>query len=72
MQDDGPAIPDREIERIFERFHRLETTVSGAGLGLAIACGIIELHGGRLWAESGSVKGTTFHVALPHAVLVGG
>jgi|SRR5690348_10214525 len=54
VSDDGPGIPEADLERIFERFHRLGTASDGSGLGLAIARSIIELHGGRIWAESAS------------------
>jgi two-component system, OmpR family, sensor kinase len=54
IDDDGPGIPPAERERVFERFHRSEAArdrhSGGAGLGLAIARSIVELHGGRIWA----------------------
>jgi signal transduction histidine kinase len=63
--DDGPGIPVEERERIFERFHRLAPTRRGSGLGLAIAKSIVQLHGGRIWAESASETGVRFSLALP-------
>ena len=66
VRDNGPGIPAEELERIFRPFHRLGTSENGSGLGLAIARRIIELHGGRIWAESQRGAGTTFFVALPH------
>jgi signal transduction histidine kinase len=63
VRDNGPGIPDRELEAIFKRHHRI--TGAGSGLGLTIAKGIVELHGGRIWAESESGQGATIHVALP-------
>ncbi len=65
--DNGPGIPEREREAIFERFYRLSTAGSGSGLGLAIARGLVELHGGRVWVESPDGCGSMFAVALPLA-----
>ena len=52
----GEAIPEEKLERIFEQFFRLDkargSSSGGAGLGLAIAKEIVELHGGKIWAES--------------------
>jgi signal transduction histidine kinase len=64
--DNGPGIPAEELEGIFRRFHRLGTSENGSGLGLAICRAVVELHGGRIWAESAPGAGTTFFVALPH------
>jgi len=66
VADDGPGIPQADLERIFERFYRVSDSGSlGAGLGLAITHGLVELHGGRLWVESTPGHGSTFRVALP-------
>lgn len=65
VSDDGPGIPEGELEAVFRRFHRLGPTDDGSGLGLAIARGLVELHGGRIWAESRPGGGTSFRVALP-------
>lgn len=65
VSDNGPGIPVAELKAVFERYHRIASVEAGSGLGLAIAKGIVELHGGRIWAESGSGQGVTFHVALP-------
>lgn len=65
VSDDGPGIPAGEQETIFRRFYRLRPGDGGSGLGLAIARAIVELHGGRIWAESQPGKGATFCVALP-------
>lgn len=55
VADDGPGVPPEHAERIFDRFHRVDEsrsrTTGGAGLGLAIAKQIVELHGGRIWYE---------------------
>ena len=67
--DTGEGIPEAELERVFERFYRSDRARSrytpGAGLGLSIAKGIVEAHGGRLWVESTLGKGSTFGFALP-------
>ena len=67
--DRGPGIPAGELERIFERFYRLDEARGrdrgGAGLGLAIARRLVELHGGRIWAESVEGQGATFTFTLP-------
>jgi signal transduction histidine kinase len=65
VSDAGPGIPPEEQEAIFERFHRVATAEGGSGLGLAIARAIVEIHGGRIWAESQPGAGATFYVALP-------
>ncbi|MDP9370623.1 MAG: HAMP domain-containing histidine kinase [Chloroflexota bacterium] len=69
VRDDGPGIPVEELEPIFQRFHRLDATGKGhgSGLGLSIARELVELHGGRIWAESTPGEGCVFHVALPKA-----
>jgi PAS domain S-box-containing protein len=55
VSDDGPGIPLREGQRIFERFYRVDDSLtrltSGAGLGLAICQGLVRAHGGRIWTE---------------------
>lgn len=69
VSDDGPGIPPVERERIFERFYRAGAGAGarheGTGLGLPIARGIAELHGGRLELESEVGVGSTFTLALP-------
>ena len=68
VMDDGIGIPARELPRIFERFYQVETHLTrrygGMGLGLSVARAMIELHGGRIWAES-SGRGSTFTFLLP-------
>jgi len=55
VSDDGPGIPEKEGQRIFERFYRMDDSLtrltSGAGLGLAICQGLVRAHGGRIWVE---------------------
>ncbi|GHF45971.1 signal transduction histidine kinase [Deinococcus metalli] len=69
VRDDGPGIPPDQLERLFDRFYRLEDSRSrdqgGAGLGLSIARGIVDAHGGRIWLESTVGEGTAAHVQLP-------
>ena len=71
IRDAGPGIPAAELERIFERFYRVDEARSrdhgGSGLGLAIVRRLVELHGGRVWAESVQGQGATFIVTLPRA-----
>ncbi len=69
VSDEGLGIPLDEQERIFERFHRVESpqtrAISGTGLGLYLTRAIVRAHGGRIWVESDLGQGTTFYVALP-------
>jgi PAS domain S-box-containing protein len=66
VQDNGIGIDPRYLERIFNLFERLDASSPGTGVGLTIVRRIIELHGGRIWAESeGPGKGTTFRFTLP-------
>jgi signal transduction histidine kinase len=69
IADDGPGIPEEDLERVFGRFYRLAPAGGGSGLGLAIARSIVELHGGRVWAESAGGHGTSVYVALPRRQL---
>ena len=68
MADTGRGIPDAEKERIFERFHRLDQSVSGTGLGLYVAKFIAEAGGGKIWAENrvegDHTKGTVIVVLM--------
>lgn len=66
VTDTGPGIPDEDMPRLFERFYKGSTSVrEGAGLGLAIAKGIVEAHGGRLWVESVVGVGSFFFFTVP-------
>ncbi|MHC4618192.1 MAG: CBS domain-containing protein [Planctomycetota bacterium] len=69
VADDGPGIEKKDIDRIFSRFVQVEKIIGpgehGTGLGLPIAKGLVELHGGRIWVESTPAAGATFCFALP-------
>lgn len=69
VADTGQGIPEDELPHIFDRFYRLEKTrtasAKNAGLGLAIAKRIVDLHGGNIQAASKPNQGTTFSFALP-------
>ncbi len=68
VSDEGPGIPPQELETIFHPYVRLrQGEAAGSGLGLYIARGIVEAHGGRIWVESAPGKGTTFTFCLPIA-----
>jgi signal transduction histidine kinase len=66
VEDDGPGIPAGHLERVFERFHRVdEHQNEGTGLGLAIAREIVERHGGTIGIESTESRGTTVSFSIP-------
>ncbi|WP_060509579.1 sensor histidine kinase [Pseudomonas sp. NBRC 111124] len=64
LSDQGPGVPQADLERIFMPYQRLPDSGAGFGLGLAIARRAIELQGGRLWASNGH-PGLCLHVVLP-------
>ena len=67
VSDTGPGIPEDHLPRLFQRFWRpAGATGLGAGLGLTIARGIVEAHGGRIWVET-SPQGSTFWFTVPAA-----
>jgi signal transduction histidine kinase len=66
VADSGPGIAGEDLDRLFEKFwQRRRTDKRGVGLGLAIARGIVEAHGGRIWVESRIGDGSTFYFTLP-------
>jgi len=69
VQDDGPGIPPDSLDRVFERFYRVDKARSrdqgGTGLGLSIVKHIVHSHGGEAWAESELGRGATFFFTLP-------
>ncbi|MEX2376070.1 MAG: hybrid sensor histidine kinase/response regulator [Dehalococcoidia bacterium] len=66
VKDTGPGIAPENLARLFDRFWTTRKgNLTGAGLGLAIAKGIVEAHGGRIWAESHVGKETTFFFTVP-------
>jgi len=68
VTDTGIGIPSDALPHLFDRFWQARTTDrQGLGLGLAIAKGIVDAHGGRIWAESELGEGTTFRFSIPVA-----
>ena len=69
VTDDGIGIPQKDLSRIFERFYQVEAHLtrkhSGMGLGLSVVKAMIDIHGGRVWAESVEGKGSRFTFILP-------
>jgi len=69
VQDDGPGIPPESLDRVFERFYRVDKARSreqgGTGLGLSIVKHIVQSHGGKVWVKSELGKGATFFFTLP-------
>ena len=70
VSNQGEGIPVTDLSKVFNKFYRLNSPlqVSGTGLGLAICKGIIEAHGGKIWAENNELGGViiTFTLPLPH------
>lgn len=69
VKDTGPGIPAEDLPHLFQKFYRVDNsatrTIGGTGLGLFICRKIIELYGGRIWAESELGKGSSFYINLP-------
>ena len=69
VHDQGIGIAPEDLARIWERFYRVDNTntrrIGGTGLGLSITKALVELHGGRVWAQSELGKGSRFSFTLP-------
>ncbi len=69
IADSGPGIPAPYLDKIFQRFFQVDAAstrrTGGSGLGLSISKGIVEAHGGRIWAESSPGQGSVFRFTLP-------
>ena len=76
VRDDGPGIPAESLERVFERFYRIDKARSreqgGTGLGLSIVKHIVQSHGGKVWAKSEPGSGAAFYFTLPLKAEVSG
>lgn len=73
ITDTGQGIPPEELPRIFDKFYQVQlglaSKAKGTGLGLSIAKGLVELQGGRIWAESEAGHGSTFFFTVPRRPL---
>lgn len=69
VEDNGVGIPLKDIPHVFERFYQVKSHLTrkhgGMGLGLSVAKGMVEMHGGRIWVESMEGVGSTFTFILP-------
>ncbi len=69
VKDEGIGIPSQDIDRLFERYYRVENNhapmVSGFGIGLYLSAEIVQRHDGRIWVESEVDKGSTFYFTIP-------
>jgi signal transduction histidine kinase len=69
ISDEGIGIAPEDLGRVFDRFYRADgqavRRAGGTGLGLSICQGIVQMHGGRIWADSTPGAGSTFHFTLP-------
>jgi signal transduction histidine kinase len=69
VHDNGPGIPFSQLEKIFDGFYRIDNEINkknpGAGLGLSICRALVNLHGGKIWAESEPDQGARFLLTLP-------
>jgi two-component system, OmpR family, phosphate regulon sensor histidine kinase PhoR len=71
VRDEGIGIAPEILDKVFDKFYQVDSgdrrSSRGTGLGLALARGIVNAHGGRIWVESTVGKGSTFYVSLPVA-----
>lgn len=71
VADRGPGIPPADLQRIFDKFYRVQRAesyashIAGSGLGLAVCKGLVEAHGGHIWAENREGGGAIFRFTLP-------
>jgi two-component system, cell cycle sensor histidine kinase PleC len=69
VSDNGPGIAEDKLARVFQPFsqidNRYDRQAGGTGLGLALVQGLVQLHGGRVWLESGEGKGVKAHIYFP-------
>jgi K+-sensing histidine kinase KdpD len=71
VADRGPGIPQADLERVFDKFYRVQRDKrksnypTGSGLGLAVCKGVVEAHGGHIWAQNREGGGVIFSVTLP-------
>jgi two-component system, OmpR family, phosphate regulon sensor histidine kinase PhoR len=69
IRDQGGGIPKEDLDRVFERFYRVDRGrargAGGTGLGLSIVKHAVMAHKGRVWAESEPEEGAVFHIVLP-------
>jgi len=69
VSDCGIGIASYDLDRIFERYYRVSAeetrNISGFGIGLYLSAEIVQLHGGKIWAQSEFGKGSTFYCSLP-------
>jgi len=70
VKDNGPGIPAKHTEEIFQPFKRLTNKETSSGLGLASCRKIVESYGGAIWCESQPGRGTTFHFTLPKVAVL--
>lgn len=66
ISDTGCGIPQEELSQIFDDFYKGRSREKGTGLGLSICKKLVEMHGGRIWAESREGEGSSFHFTLPN------
>ena len=70
ITDEGMGIPRKDLNKIFDRFYRVDKARArqqgGTGLGLAISREVLKAHGGSIWVESRENQGSTFYVSLPY------